>query len=214
MPVINRKVSMIKNIVFDMGQVLIKFDPEYFIKRVGVIDPEDTRILMREIYQSVEWAMMDRGTLSDEEACKIMIKRVPDHLKQYVPKLTYEWDRPLMPVEGAEQLIRELKANGYNMYLLSNASLNQKKYWNDIPGSDCFSGTVVSSYVKLVKPQPEIFKYVLNKFGLVADECVFIDDATFNVEGAIYSGLHGIVFHGDYKEVREKLVALGVNVTL
>lgn len=204
---------MIKNIIFDMGQVLIKFDPEYFIKRVGITDQNDIKIIMREVYKSLEWSMMDRGTLTDQEACEIMIKRIPEHLRQYIPKLTYEWERPIMPIEGSEKLVKELKENGYNIYLLSNASLNQKNYWNDIPASKYFDGTVVSSYINLVKPQPEIFKHLLEKFNLKPDECVFLDDSTLNVEGAVYSGLHGIVFHGDYQEVREKLIELGVNVT-
>lgn len=213
-PLLIERRNMIKNIIFDMGQVLIKFDPLYFIHRLGITDTKDTQILMREIYKSVEWSMMDRGSLTDAQACEIFKARVPNHLKRYVADLTCDWCKPLVPIDGAEELIRELKTNGYNMYLLSNASLNQKNYWNDIPGSDCFSDTVVSSYINLVKPQPEIFKYLVNKYELVPDECLFIDDATLNVEGAVYSGLHGIVFHGDYKEVREKMVALGINISL
>lgn len=204
---------MIKNIVFDMGKVLIQFDPEYFIRRIGITDENDIQILLREIYKSIEWSMMDRGTLTDQEACEIMSKRIPEHLRQYVPKLTYEWDRPIVPIEGAERLVRELKASGYDLYLLSNASVHQKNYWPNIPGNECFTGTVVSSYIGLVKPQPEIYKYILDKYNLKADECVFIDDSTLNVEGAVFSGLKGIVFHDDYNEVREKLIELGVNVS-
>ena len=204
---------MIKNIIFDMGKVLIQFDPYYFIRRIGITNENDTEILMREIYKSVEWSMMDRGTLTDQEACEIMIKRIPEHLRQYAPKLIYEWDRPIVSIDGAEELIRELKTNGYNLYLLSNASVHQKDFWPNIPGSECFSGTVVSSYIGLVKPQPEIYKHILDKYKLKGEESVFIDDSTLNVEGAIYSGINGIVFHNDYKEVREKLIVLGVNVS-
>ena len=203
---------MIKNIIFDMGQVLIKFDPDLFIDRIGITDSKEKEILMREIYKSVEWSMMDRGTLTDEEACKIMEKRVPAHLKDKVKLLTYGWDRPIVPIEGMKDLVKELKDNGYNIYLLSNASYNQKNYWPNIPGSEYFDGVVVSAYIHLVKPQLEIYKYTLDKFNLNAEETVFIDDATFNVEAAIYSGLKGIVFHGDVKELREKLVAMNVQV--
>lgn len=203
---------MIKNIIFDMGQVLIKFDPELFINRVGIHDENDINILIREVYKSLEWSLMDRGTLTDQQASEIMEKRIPEHLRPYVSKLTYEWDRPIIPVSGAEELVKELKSNGYNIYLLSNASVNQKNYWPNVPGSQYFDGTVVSSYIHLVKPQPEIYKYTLDKFNLKADESVFIDDSTLNVEGAVYCGLHGIVFHGDYKEIRTKLIELGVNI--
>ena len=204
---------MIKNIIFDMGQVLVKFDTDVFIKRVGIEDPKDKEIIMREVYKSVEWSMMDRGILTDEEAAKIMEERVPTHLKDKVRLLTCEWDRPIIPIEGMKELVKELKDNGYNIYLLSNASYNQKNYWPNVPGNECFDGTVVSAYVKLVKPQPEIFKYTLDKFGLKAEESLFIDDATLNVEGAIFTGLKGVVFHGDVIELREKLASMGVKIS-
>lgn len=195
-----------------MGQVLISFDPLFFISKLGISDKKDIDILLKEIYKSVEWSMMDRGTLSEEDASKIMSKRVPDHLKEYVIKLTSEWNRPIVPINGAKELIKELKDNGYKIYLLSNASLNHKNYWDKVPGSEYFDGVVVSSYIKLVKPDPRIYEHLLDKYNLKANECVFIDDSTLNVEGAVYSGLKGIVFHGDYKEVREKLIELNVNI--
>lgn len=203
---------MIKNIVFDMGNVLIKFDPDIFIKKVGITNPDDIEILKREIYKSKEWSMMDRGSLTDEEASLIMENRLPDHLKSVAKKLTCEWDRPIMPIEGAEELIKELKDNGYKLYLLSNASVNQKNYWPNCPGSALFDGTLISSSIKHVKPEQEIYKAFVEKFNLNKEECVFIDDATQNIEAAEYFGIKGIVFHFDYNEVREKLKELGVKV--
>lgn len=204
---------MIKNIIFDMGQVLISFDPDVFLTRIGVVDEEDRKILKREVYKSVEWAKMDRGTLTEEEACKIMETRVPDRLKSCVSKLTCEWDRPIIPIVGAKELIKELKDNGYKIYLLSNASYKQKEYWPQIPGSEYFDGEIVSAYEKLVKPQPEIYKILLDRFKLNAEECAFIDDSITNVESAMNLNINGIVFHGDYQEVRKKLISLGVEVS-
>ena len=203
---------MIKNIIFDMGNVLIKFDPDIFIKKVGITNLEDIEILKREIYKSKEWSMMDRGTLTDEQACTIMEKRVPAHLKDYVKKLTCEWNRPIIPIDGSEELIKELKDNNYKIYLLSNASVNQKNYWPNFSGSKYFDGTLISSSIKHIKPEQEIYKCLVEKFKLNKDECVFIDDSTQNIEAAEYFGINGIVFHYDYKEVREKLKELGINI--
>ena len=203
---------MIKNVIFDMGKVLIDFDHDYFIDQVGVENNKDRQILKRGIFGSLEWALMDRGSLTDEEASEIIKKRVPEHLKEKVELLTCHWDRYIVPIKGAKELVKELKDNGYKIYLLSNAAVNQKRYWKDIPGNEYFDGTAVSCFAHLVKSQPEIYKYLLDKFNLKANECVFIDDAPLNVEGAVFSGLHGIVFYGDYKEVRKKLIELGVNV--
>jgi len=203
---------MIKNIIFDMGQVLIKFDPDFFIERIGINDVEDKEVLRREVYKSIEWSMMDRGSITPEEASAVMEKRVPEHLKSYIKLLTCDWQRPIVPIQGAESLLRELKRNNYKLYLLSNAANNHSNYWNNIPGNDCFDGTLFSCDYHLVKPQPEIFKLLCNKFDLKPEECVFIDDTTINCEGAVYSGINAIVYHGDYDEVRKKLKEFGVNI--
>jgi len=204
---------MIKNIIFDMGQVLIKFDPDFFIERIGINDVEDKEVLRREVYKSIEWSMMDRGSITPEEASVVIEKRVPEHLRQYVRLLTCDWQRPIVPIQGAESLLKELKRNNYKLYLLSNAASNHSNYWESIPGSDCFDGTLFSCDCHLVKPQPEIFKLLCNNFDLKLEECLFIDDTTINCEGALYSGIkNAIVYHGDYDEVRIKLKEFGVNI--
>lgn len=202
---------MIKNIVFDMGNVLIYFNRGIFLDKVGVTDPEDREILLREIYLSLEWSQMDRGSLTDAEAAAIMEKRVPDRLKHYVHALVEEWDRPVLPIAGVEELVRELKGKGYGIYLLSNASFHQHDYWERVPAWECFDGTMISADEHLVKPQPEIYLRLCSKFSLVPGECVFIDDSTPNCEGAYYSGMAAVVFHDDIRELRQKLRDLGVD---
>ena len=98
---------MIRNIVFDMGQVLLRFIPDLFIERLGV-EGEDKKLLNREVFRSLEWARMDRGSLTDEEAAQIICRRVPERLHDAVHKLVAMWDRPILAVEGTEELIAEL----------------------------------------------------------------------------------------------------------
>jgi len=202
---------MIKNIVFDMGNVLIYFDRDLFLDNAGVTDPADRALLKREIYLSLEWSMMDRGSLNDAQAAAIFEKRLPERLKRYAHVLTEDWDRPIAPIRGMAELVRELKEKGYGIYLLSNASYHQHDYWENIPSWECFDGTLISADVHLVKPQPEIYLLLCSRFSLRPEESVFIDDSTPNVEGAVYSGMHGIVFHDDMNELRKKLSALGVD---
>ena len=201
---------MIKNIIFDMGGVLIKFDRGIFLDKIGVVG-EDRETLLREVFLSLEWSMMDRGSLTEKEAAERMCARLPERLHDKAHKLVDEWERPILPVDGMAELVRELKAKGYHIFLISNASYRQHEYWPLIPGYECFEDTVISADVKLIKPQPEIYLYAMYKFGIRPEESVFIDDAGPNVEGAVYSGLRGIVFHGDTGELREKLRALGVD---
>ena len=202
---------MIRNIVFDMGQVLLRFVPDLFLERIGV-EGEDRKLLKREVYQSLEWARMDRGSMTEAEAAESMCRRLPERLHEAVHDLVDRWDRPILPVEGMEELIGELKEQGYGIYLLSNASYRQHEYWPRVPAHRFFDGTLISADVKLVKPQPEIYRLLCETFSLVPDECVFIDDATNNAEGAFLCGLHPIVFHDDVQELRARLREEGVPV--
>lgn len=202
---------MIKNIVFDMGNVIIRFDPELFMVRLGLAE-EDRRLLKRELFVSLEWSRMDRGSLTDEEAAEIVCHRVPERLHDAVRRLVGMWDRPILPVEGMYELVEELRGMGYGIYLLSNASFRQHDYWPRVSASKFFDGTLISADVKLVKPQPEIYRLLCDKFSLVPEECVFIDDSTSNAEGAYFCGINALVFHGDAHEMRLKLNELGVKV--
>lgn len=202
---------MIKNIVFDMGNVIIRFDPELFMVRLGLAE-EDRKLLKRELFVSLEWSRMDRGSLTDEEAAEIVCRRVPERLHDAVRRLVGMWDRPILPVEGMYELVEELRGMGYGIYLLSNASFRQHDYWPRVPASKFFDGALISADVKLVKPQPEIYRLLCDKFSLVPEECVFIDDSTSNAEGAYFCGINALVFHGDAHEMRLKLNELGVKV--
>ena len=202
---------MIKNVVFDMGNVLLWFDRNRFLDAVGA-EGEDRKTLMNNVYLSVEWARMDRGSMTEAEAAASMCSHVPERLHEKVHLLVDKWDRPIYPVEGMAQLVRDVKEAGYGVYLLSNASYRQHEYWPRVPGSEHFDGTLISADVKLVKPEREIYDLLCSTFSIRPEECAFIDDSISNIEGAERAGMFGIVFHGEADEAREKLRALGVRV--
>ncbi len=200
---------MIKNIVFDMGNVLLRFEPELFLDR-WTHDEQDRALLRREVFRSVEWAMMDRGTLDEPEAEARILPRLPERLHKAAKGLIEQWDEPMLPVEGMLELVQGLKAAGYRTYLLSNASHRQHIYSQKCEAIGLLDGKLISADVQLVKPDPQIYRIFLDRFGLKANECVFIDDTPINVEGAVHEGMEGIVFHLDAAELRQKLAALGV----
>ncbi len=202
---------MIRHVIFDMGNVLIRFDRELFLTRLGVTGP-DRELLTREVFRSLEWARMDRGSLTDQEAAEIICQRLPQRLHETAKALVLQWDQPIVPMEGMPELVRELKKAGYGIYLLSNASFRQHDYWPRIPGRECFDGTLISCDHRLMKPQPEIYEAMLKTFGLKREECVFIDDLPANIEGAYTCGIPGIVFHGDVPALKTALASLGVIV--
>ena len=202
---------MIRHILFDMGQVLIRFDQRFFIRRLG-IDGEDMELLMREVFRSVEWVQMDRGTIREEEAFRRISARLPERLHEAAGKLIAMWDRPILEIEGMYELVEELKDLGYGIYLLSNASLRQHEYWPRVPASRFFDGTIISADEKIMKPHPDYFRRAMEKFGLLPQECFFVDDQPANVEGALFCGISGAVFHNDAGLLRRAMREAGIPV--
>lgn len=203
---------MIKNVIFDMGNVLIYFLPELYIEQLGVKE-EDSGILLREVFRRVEWVRLDHGTITEAEAVESICRRVPPRLHKAVEDLVFRWwARPLSPVPGMKELLAELKEKGFKLYLLSNASIQQCKYHDRIPGAEYLDGRIVSAEHKLIKPQKEIYRLLLETYGLQAEECLFIDDSPLNVEGAYCAGIRGIVFDGDLPRLRSDLREAGIQV--
>ena len=107
-------------------------------------------------------------------------------------------------------IMQALKAKGYRLYLLSNAATRQPIYWARAEASKLMDGALISAEVKLLKPDPRIYRTFLHKFALRPEECVFIDDTPINVEGALYENMAGIVFNMDVAALAESLRSLGV----
>ena len=203
---------MIRHVVFDMGNVMIRFDPDLFIRREGITDPEDSRLVMNELFLSVEWAQMDSGVLTEETAAPSVLARFPDRLRESVRRLLFSWFRPGDSVPGMEDLARRLKEAGYGIFLLSNASKAQHRYWPGAPASRLFDGTLISCDTGFVKPMREIYRIFTDRFCLLPEECLFIDDSTQNVAGAIACGWQGIVFHGSSEELERKMRRMGITL--
>lgn len=202
---------MIRNVVFDMGGVLIAWDPARIVARLG-LSGEDAQLLLREVFQSVEWVSLDRGSLSEQAALERFYSRLPRRLHEAAVRCVFWWKDELWPVPGMAELIQELDGLGYGIYLLSNATSALHEYFPRIPGSDCFVGGLVSADHKLLKPQHEIFELLFETFSLRPEDCLFLDDAPYNIEGAAHAGLPGIVFQGDVAELRRRLRAKGIPV--
>lgn len=203
---------MLRNIIFDMGGVLTEFDPEYFISTLELKEPDDAELLMNEIFRSEDWKLNDIGEIAEAELERRVFERLPERLHAAAHRMIYEWDRISRPIAGMADLVRDCRAAGLGIYLLSNASVRQPEYWPRIPGSEYFDGTCVSAFYKLLKPSRQIFCLALEKFSLKAEECLFVDDTKINAEGAIAAGLMGFHFTGDADALRQAIRKLGVNI--
>ena len=202
---------MIRNIVFDMGGVLIEWTPDLLMDKLG-IDKEDKDIIRKELFKETEWIALDAGKIREEEAFDSVSKRVDARLHPYIDFLIRKWpELPFVEVEGIVDLIYELHDNGYKLYLLSNADLKQKDYFPKMRGYECFAGRVTSAEVKMLKPEEEIFRHLCDKYDLDPEECYFIDDMNSNVYHALKYGFEGSVFF-DTKRLRKKMKEAGINV--
>ncbi len=195
-----------------MGNVLIEWDPDKIIARLGIVG-EDAKLLRREVFDGMEWVSMDRGTMSQDEGLERIFRRLPDRLHEAAERCTRDWwKNDLVHIEGMETLIRELDALGYGLYILSNATSFLHDYLHRLPASECFRGLVVSADEKLLKPQHEIFETFLERFGLRAEECFFVDDSPANIDGARCVGMPGTVFFRNMARLRRELNEAGIPV--
>lgn len=198
---------MIKNIVLDMGNVLLDFNPE-FVMNTFCSSEEEKDVIRRELFNGPEWALGDRGDFSDKDRFGLVKVRVPEKYHEALKKCADNWDICMEPLNGAREFCELVKSKGYGIYVLSNASDLFYEYFPRFLPLDFFNGVFVSSDYHMLKPDLEIYETFLKKYGLNAEECLFIDDRKDNIEGAKRAGLNTYHFPGNYKELKQRIVRL------
>ena len=198
--------SRLRNVIFDFGGVLVTWRPQEIIDSFYA-EPALREALRTHAFQHDDWLDMDRGTL-DEATLAI---RSAVRMARPEAELRSLFDHvraALQPIEPTVALLRELRGRGFKLYGLSNMSATIFAY---LAGRHdffaLFDGIVVSADVKLLKPEPEIYEHLRDRFELDFAESVFIDDMTRNVESARAVGLPAIQFT-TADQVRRELAAL------
>ncbi|MBR4073711.1 MAG: HAD family phosphatase [Clostridia bacterium] len=197
---------MIKNYIFDFGQVIVKFDP-FYMTSVYIKDETDCRIAKEVIFDRLYWDKLDEGTISDGEVIKEICNRLPERLHKGAVEAYENWYRNIPFIDGMRELIYNIKATGKKLFLLSNISKGFAENYSSVPELEelfkLFDGLVFSGPIGITKPNGEIFEYLLNKYGLKAEESVFIDDSIKNIKGAEAVGIKGFLFEGDASAIKE-----------
>lgn len=199
---------MIRNVIFDMGKVLLDYEPIQPCYR-HARNWDVAKKLNAAIFGRPEWGKyIDGGLLTDMEFIKIAEDRLENAEQRALAMKVLEdwWIDGLFPKSGMDKLIKDLLDAGVSLYILSNVGYTFHKFSYKIPYYDQFSGVVLSCEEKLCKPEPELFQRVCDRYSLVPEETLFVDDWDRNIEGAESIGLKGHWFaDGDVARLRERL---------
>ena len=199
---------MIHNYIFDFGNVLAEFHPEKLT--APFIKDEELRKKIAEIvFDRLYWDKLDDGSITDEEVREGIRSRVLKEYSDVACEVYDNWVHSLTPVFGMLELIVDLKQENGNLYLLSNISIGFSERYKEVSWiSELFSlfdGLVFSGPIGLIKPDKAIFEYLLRNYDLTPVDCLFIDDAPRNIEGAKQVGIQGYLFDGDAEKLRSYL---------
>ena len=192
---------MIKNIVFDLGNVIIRWDPNYIISQY-TDNPEIHNELYEKIFASPYWLAFDTGNLTREEVIRNIQKTTSYKYYNIIVDIVYYWYQHCPMIDGMESLVKELKEQGHNIYLLSNTNIHFDEYKDTLPIMKYFDGYYISAIKKLIKPHREIYEDFLKEFNLQAEECIFIDDIKQNIKGAKKVGIDGYQFDGNIEALK------------
>lgn len=183
----------IKNVVFDVGNVLIDFCWERHCRRLGYTE-DIIQSFGKQMVSSDCWDRMDEGTMEETEAIEEFVRRMP----QYEAEIRKFWDTAEGFVEEypyAAPMMDLLHKKGYKVYLLSNYPLHMYEiHWPTFAFFKKVDGHVVSAVERLKKPDPAIYHCLCDRYGLIPKECLFIDDRMENIEAARQVGMEGICF--------------------
>lgn len=202
---------MIKNIIFDLGNVIIQ-NPTLNVVKEFFTEENDAIVFDKYIFKSEFWKMMDLGKITNIEIADAIKKQKLVNVKSYdeIEKFMRNWFTKCIVNTDTIELGHKLKKNGYRVFILSNMAKETFEYFsNKYEFFNMVDGAVVSAYEGIKKPDPKIFEILLEKYSLVADECLLIDDDDTNktLEVANDIGIKGRrVNANDVNDVKRLLI--------
>ncbi|MBO5357388.1 MAG: HAD family phosphatase [Clostridia bacterium] len=196
---------MIKNVIFDFGQVIIHFVPEMMVSPY-VTDKDDKALICDVLFDRLYWDKLDKGAITNEEVLEQCHKRLPKRLWAVTDKIYYNWIYNVPEIDGMRELIMKLKEK-YNvrLFLLSNISNYFVEHAYEFSIFTLFDKCIYSAPLGIVKPSLEIFDYLCKTCNIEPSEAIFIDDNENNIASAKKFGLNGYIFDGDAKKLEAYL---------
>lgn len=199
-------MESIQHIIFDLGATLLAWDPKLVAERVYKIRPEAS-LELAHIPATKAWLHFDQGHFSRTELIEAL---KPDFKEEEAALYIGQAVDTLTLIPEAGELLLELQSQGYKTYILSNMSRDFHEHLHARnPFFNTMAGALFSHEVGRIKPDPEIYRTLLEKFKLNPAESFFLDDMSINVLVAELMGIRGLVWT-EAHEIREKLIQLGM----
>lgn len=186
---------MIKNLVFDLGNVLISFKPAEFFEKKDY--PENVKAkILTDIFGSSEWLKLDNGDINTSQAIELIASKSTLN-KEEIAHIFNLRTELIFPLDQNVRLLPGLKKQGYRLYFLSNFPMDLfEEVKTGYYFFKYFDGGVISAEAKASKPDKKIYEILSEKYNLVPEECLFIDDLEVNVKAAEAVGMRGLVTFG------------------
>ena len=194
---------MIKNVILDMGNTLLRFSPEVSLNKYCSSEEEKSSV-RQALFKGEEWLKSDAGEIKSKDLYDSVKHKIPEKYHEDLKNCAEYYDICFEPLPGANEFCDYLKKKGYGIYILSNAADKFYEYFQRWKPLDYFNGYVVSCDIHILKPNEEIYRHLLNKYKLKAEECLFLDDLETNIEGAKKVGMKGEVFKENFDDIIKK----------
>lgn len=192
-----------KNIIFDVGKVLVSYEPDAYMESQG-LDEETRTAINGAMFKNKLWDMLDQGVISAEEALEKFIAGAPKYETQ-IRQIFGTVGKTIELYPYAMEWIQNLKARGHKVYILSNyAEHTMEQTREKLKFLDLVDGAVFSYECKQVKPNAKIYEHLRKKYSLNCSECIFIDDRPENVEAAKRNGIPAFEFK-NYEQAKQVL---------
>lgn len=197
-------VVMIKNVIFDIGNVILFFNRDFLLSHF--YQGKDYELLKEKLFY--KWEELDEDLISLSDYEKRVTDALPSHLHAPALAVLHNWEYYMSKKEGIVDLIRELKEKGYKLYILSNMTRHFIERDYKFPILQEFDGIVYSAPIGLVKPDKKIYEHLINKYSLNPKECIFIDDTKPNLAAAARFGIKTFHYQSNTDELRKFILSL------
>ena len=205
---------MIKNIIFDLGNVIINYNQKKIINNFTEKE-EEIRYIYDEIFHAPEWTLMDLGDITNDEAIEIINKRNEFKYEKLTQEFLHEWYKKQPINRDIVEIAKILKNNGYNLFVLSNMANQTYEYFKNDEFFSLCTGIVISAHEHVKKPDEKVYRLLLDRYNLNAEECLFIDDddSGKNYETANKIGIKGRrIMPNQAEDVKKLLLEFNVKI--